>query len=200
VSVEGINIESNPPRAVEHPKFEDVVNKFYTALYRFALSLSQREAEAWDLIQQTFYLWGTKGHQLRDKSKAKTWLFTTLHREFLGSRRRSNRFHHHEISIVEHELPTIEPKVIKHIDANSIIESIDEIDEIFRAPLVLFYMQDHSYQEIAEILDIPTGTVMSRLSRAKSQLRKILSITVEKKKKKPESKIVSIDPAKEGNS
>ena len=64
--------------------FENVVNAHYEPLYRFALSLSHSEADAGDLVQQTFYRWATKGGQLRDRSKAKSWLFTTLHREFLG--------------------------------------------------------------------------------------------------------------------
>jgi RNA polymerase sigma-70 factor (ECF subfamily) len=60
--------------------FENIVNAHYEPLYRFALSLARSEADAGDLVQQTFYRWAAKGDQLRDKSKVKSWLFTTLHR------------------------------------------------------------------------------------------------------------------------
>jgi len=80
---------------MENAEFEQLVNQYYEALYRFALSLTRSEATSCDLTQQTFYLWATKGHQLRDRSKAKSWLFTTLHREFLESKRRETRFPHH---------------------------------------------------------------------------------------------------------
>ena len=67
--------------------FEGLVARFYEPLYQFAFSLTRSEADACDLTQQTFYVWATKGHQLRDASKAKMWLFTTLHRDFLNRRR-----------------------------------------------------------------------------------------------------------------
>ena len=63
--------------------FEGIVAQFYEPLYQFAFSLTRAEADACDLTQQTFYVWATKGHQLRDQTKVKTWLFTTLHRAFL---------------------------------------------------------------------------------------------------------------------
>src|SRR6266536_2870886 len=58
--------------------FERVVAQYYEPLYQFAFSLTRSEAEACDLTQQTFYVWATKGHQLREVAKVKTWLFTTL--------------------------------------------------------------------------------------------------------------------------
>src|SRR5205814_9620057 len=76
-------------RAVATLDFEQLVEAFYMPLYRFALSLSREPSDAADLTQQTFLLWASKGHQLRDGSKVKTWLFTTLYRGFLrGERKR----------------------------------------------------------------------------------------------------------------
>ena len=62
---------------------EAVVGRFYASLYRFALSLTKNEAEAGDLTQQTFFILAQRSHQIRDTSKVKCWLFTTLRREFL---------------------------------------------------------------------------------------------------------------------
>src|ERR1051325_1252425 len=95
--------------------FENLVECYYRPLYKFAYSLSQSEAEACDLTQQTFYVWATKGQQLRDASKVKTWLFTTLHREFLETRRRQSRFPHYELSQVE--LPAISPARVNELDS-----------------------------------------------------------------------------------
>ena len=161
---------------VADPDFEQLVERFYEPLYRFALSLTKREHEACDLTQHTFYMWATKGHQLRDKSKVKTWLFTTLHRAFLGSRRRENRFPHHEFDQVSHELPSQKATVVNDMDGNIVVEAIMSVDELYRAPLTLFYLEEHSYKEIAELLELPIGTVMSRLSRGKQQLRDLLRV------------------------
>src|SRR5882672_10812613 len=92
--------------------FERVVAHYYEPLYQFAFSLTRSEADARDLTQQTFYVWATKGHQLRDLSKVKTWLFTTLHRQFLESCRRRNRFPHEELDGVEFELPVVHPVAV----------------------------------------------------------------------------------------
>ena len=155
--------------------FDQLVSDYYQPLYRFALSLAEREAEACDLTQQTFFLWASKGQQLRDRSKVKSWLFTTLHREFLGSRRRNTRFPHHEIESVEHELPSVSPATVNEMDAGVVMQALWNVDEVYRAPLMLFYLEDHSYLEIAAVLEVPIGTVMSRLARGKAQLRGLLA-------------------------
>ena len=66
---------------------------------------------------------------------------------------------------------TLAPETVASMDGGVVMAALQEVDEIFRAPLSLFYLEDLSYQEIAEALDVPAGTVMSRLSRGKAQLR-----------------------------
>ena len=155
--------------------FAQLVEAHYAPLYRFALSLSRNGSDAGDLVQQTFFLWATKGHGLRELSKAKSWLFTTLYREFLRGRRRDSRSSFLEDLPVGDKDPVAEDvdRVAK-IDAASVMVALQTVDEAFRAPLTLFYLEDMSYQEIAETLDVPIGTVMSRLSRGKAQLRAAL--------------------------
>lgn len=153
-------------------EFEDLVDQYYQALYRFGFSLAKNPDRAADLVQQTFVIWAQKGHQLKDRSKAKTWLFTTLYREHLGIARRSQRHPETEIGEAEHELPHEEEESGRRLDAQRAVALLSELDETFRAPLTLFYLQQHSYKEIGEVLDVPIGTVMSRISRGKEQLRK----------------------------
>jgi RNA polymerase sigma factor (sigma-70 family) len=155
--------------------FEQLVELYYQPLYRFALGLSGRENDAWDLTQQTFYRWATKQHQLLDRSKAKSWLFTTLHREFLNSLRRQTRFPHLDIETTNHELPPVPPTAEAEADTDIVREALARVEEPFRSPLVLFYLEEHSYKEIAEILGVPAGTVMSRISRGKALLRQLLA-------------------------
>jgi RNA polymerase sigma-70 factor (ECF subfamily) len=156
-------------------QFDQIVTEHYATLYRFALSLTRNEAESLDLTQQTFYLWATKGGQLRDDRKVKSWLCTTLHREFLGARRHAQRFPEVDISLVEDELPPLETETLNCLDAALVLEALLEVDAGQRAPLELFYVEDRSYLEIAAILGVPIGTVMSRLARGKQQLRRILT-------------------------
>jgi RNA polymerase sigma-70 factor (ECF subfamily) len=153
--------------------FQQLVARQYAPLYRFALSLSKSEADAADLTQQTFFLWASKGHQLRDRSKAKSWLFTTLYREFVNRRRREVRFPNVELDDAREDEMAIFPNV-NALDGVSILQALQEVDESFRVPLTLFYLEQFSYREIAELLDVPIGTVMSRLSRGKALLRQRL--------------------------
>jgi RNA polymerase sigma-70 factor (ECF subfamily) len=153
--------------------FQQLVDQQYAPLYRFALALAKSEADAADLTQQTFFLWASKGHQLRDSSKAKAWLYTTLYREFLNRRRHEVRFPKVELEEVREEEMSILPD-IDALDGALVLEALCDVEEPFRAPLTLFYLQQFTYYEIADVLEVPIGTVMSRLSRGKAQLRERL--------------------------
>jgi RNA polymerase sigma-70 factor (ECF subfamily) len=63
------------------------------------------------------------------------------------------------------------------LDGQTVLEALHRVDETFRAPLAMFYLEDLSYREIAEILEVPIGTVMSRLSRGKKLLKTMLTQT-----------------------
>src|SRR6185295_6512917 len=122
--------------------FESLVSRYYSSLYQFAFSLTRTETEASDLTQQTFYVWATKGHQLRDVSKVKTWLFTTLHRAFLESRRKQMRFPHLELSEVPLELPALSPALVYQLDSAQVLKALAQVDQIYQAPVALFYLED----------------------------------------------------------
>src|SRR6185312_5791543 len=155
-------------------KFEALVNEHYYPLFRFAMSLTHAESDARDLTQQTFYTWAAKGHQLRDGAKAKTWLYTTLHRAFLQVRRRQVRFPHHDLEEVAQQLPVQLPEFTSRADCAEVLPALGKVDDVFRAAVALYYLEDCSYKEIAAILDVPVGTVKSRIARGLAQLRDIL--------------------------
>jgi RNA polymerase sigma-70 factor (ECF subfamily) len=159
---------------METSDLERVVGEFYPSLYRFGLALSRSEADATELTQQVFYLWSTEGHH-RD-GKVKSWLFTSLYREFLDKKRRDQRLGDAEqvpeSSIAETETATC---VIDKLDGQIAQKALLDLEENYRAPLALFYLQEHSCPEIAEILDIPIETVRSRIWRGKLKLRKLLA-------------------------
>src|SRR5476651_1058401 len=155
--------------------FTQLVDAHYASLYRFALSLARNSADAGDLVQQTFFIWATKGHGLREAAKAKSWLFTTLYREFLRGRRRDARATSLEdLPPGESDVAAEEVDRATRLDAAAVVTALQSVDEVFRAPLTLFYLEDLSYMEIADALEVPIGTVMSRLSRGKMQLRAAL--------------------------
>ena len=177
-------------RRMSGDEFRQLVDAYYAPLHRFALSLAKNSSDACDLTQETFFIWARKGSQLRDASKAKSWLFTTLYREFLRGRRRAD-----QVTALE-DLPPGEADpaapdvdIVTGMDAGLTVEALREVDEVYRTPLTLFYLQELSYKEIAESLEVPIGTVMSRLSRGKAQLRAAL----ERKEAGRRNKVVPFD-------
>lgn len=151
--------------------FQTVVDRYYADLYRFAMSLARNPDDACDLVQQTYAVFAGKSGQIREPSRAKQWLFTTLYREFTATYRRVKRSV--PLDAVENEIAeeSSEPPAARGAEQGEMLEILRSLDETHRTILTLFYLNQHSYKEIAGVLGIPIGTVMSRLSRAKQTLR-----------------------------
>ena len=137
--------------------------------------------DAEDLVQETYYNAVKKFDQLRDESKIKSWLFVILRNTYLKSQRRNSQSKKTEyddsveyISTLENAAESIDLATAyeKKIESDQIQVVLEELPEKYKSPLLLYYMAEMSYQEISKILDLPMGTVMSRLSRGKQVLKK----------------------------
>jgi RNA polymerase sigma-70 factor (ECF subfamily) len=147
-----------------------LVDEHYLALYRYAFRLSGAAADAEDLTQEAFckaqLLWA----QLRDAERAKPWLFQILRRCFLHRVRTARQ--HPFVSLDDiGEVAGPEPDELPDIEPEQLQQALSELPESYRTPLILFYFEDFSYRDIAEQMELPLGTVMSRLARGKAFLR-----------------------------
>jgi RNA polymerase sigma-70 factor (ECF subfamily) len=151
----------------------DLVERYYALLYRYAWRLTGSEADADDLTQQAFLTAQAKWDQLRDETKAKSWLFTIARNVYLKELRAPTCL----ASDVLDELPgPSQDGGSADFDQEQLQNVLNDLPEEFRSPVVLFYFEEFSYREIAEQMGVPVGTVMSRLARAKVYLRQHLTV------------------------
>ena len=147
-----------------------LVDDYYESLYRYAYRLSGRAADAEDLTQEAFCKAQLNLSQLRDATRAKPWLFRILRNVYLH-RIRAER-NHPCVSLDDlSDVPGRLPDPLPPVDPEQLQSALDELPELFRTPIILYYFDDFSYRDIAEQMDLPLGTVMSRLARAKAYLR-----------------------------
>ena len=150
----------------------DLVEQYYALLYRYAYRLTGSEADAEDLTQQTFLTAQARWEQLRDGSKARSWLFAIARNAFLKSLR-TPAF---QLTPALDELPdSRRVDGPADFDSEQLQNVLNDLPEEFRSPVILFYFQEFTYRQIAEQMEVPLGTVMSRLARAKAYLRQRLT-------------------------
>lgn len=147
-----------------------LVAEHHGALYRYAYRLTGSVQDAEDLCQQVFLVAHEKLGQLRSDERARHWLFAVLRNRFLKSCQKRRPLLANNIEFDIDNIPADVPDDA-WIDRDRLQATIAELAPNYRVVLLMFYFEDRSYREIAEELDLPIGTVMSRLARAKSYLR-----------------------------
>ena len=156
------------------PGVRELIDSHYESLYRYAYRLSGAAADAEDLVQETFGKALTRLHQLRQADHARQWLFRILRNAYLHRVRDDRKRRTVPLDSVA-DVAAAPPDEVPAVDPNDLQAALNDLDETFRTPLILFYFEDFSYRAIAEQLDLPIGTVMSRLARGKAYLRSRLA-------------------------
>ena len=169
--------------------FEDEALPHLDAVYRFALRLSGAPDQAEDLVQETFLRAFRSWGQYTRGTAAKSWLFTICRNVFLRGRERSGR---HDQIVSENAAPTgpaqgpinpvwvsvlgVDPEgeFFDSIVDDRIIEAIEALPEEYRTAVVLSDIEGLPYAEIAALMEVPVGTVKSRLFRGRRQLQQVL--------------------------
>jgi RNA polymerase sigma-70 factor (ECF subfamily) len=159
-------------------RVQQMVQEHYHSLYVYAYRLSGSAADAEDLTQEAFCKAQLHLGQLRDTERAKPWLFRILRNEYLHKVRAGKTQRCMTLEDMS-EIPERIPDPPHPIELERLQQALNELPEAFRTPIILYYFDDFSYREIAEQMDLPLGTVMSRLARAKAHLRVCLGGALE---------------------
>jgi RNA polymerase sigma-70 factor (ECF subfamily) len=162
--------------------FEAAAVPFVDALYNTALRMTRNPQDAEDLVQETYL----KAYKYYDKftegTNFKAWLFRILKNTFINSYRKrqqeppQNAFDEIEdvfesqVSSESGSIPNPEEDALENVLDEDVQRALDALPDEYRMVVILADLEDFSYQEIAEILEIPVGTVMSRLYRARRRL------------------------------
>ncbi len=169
--------------------FADVAMEFLPALYSGAMRMTHNPADAEDLVQET-YLKAYRGFGgFEEGTNLKAWLFRILTNTYINSYRSKMRrpqqselddgedlFLYRRVGGLEAAAAnrTTEDIVLEHFTDTDVKAAVDALPEAFRLPVLLADVEGFHYKEIAEILDVPIGTVMSRLHRGRKALQKAL--------------------------
>ncbi len=173
--------------------FRDEALPHLDAVYRFALRLAGSPDAAEDLVQETFLRALRSWEQYTPGTRVKSWLFTICRNVFLRQRQRGRR--HDEIVVEETgrgpgmggtDVPAMNPVWLSTMGSDPegaffdsivderVLEAIDGLPEEYRTAVVLSDLEGLSYNELAELMEVPVGTVKSRLFRGRRQLQKEL--------------------------
>lgn len=187
----------------ERREFEELALPHLDSLYGTALRLTHNEKDAEDLVQDTILRAFRFFHRFERGTNVKAWLFKILTNTFANKYRKRQRERtildevQTQAEINEAGLPDPEAALAARLVSDQVKEALESVPEEFRLAVILADLEDFSYREIAEIVDCPIGTVMSRIYRGRRILqRKLLAyareagVVPEEKQHEPKLKLV----------
>ena len=183
------------------------------ALYGYAMHLSRAQADAEDLVQETYTKAFKSWHRYKQGTNCRAWLFRIMTNTFYNVQRAKKRrpqveadaLPEIELQVAEYAQGSgmyrpLEEQVLDGLISDHLQEALDSLGDDFRTVLLLADLQDFSYKEIAEVMECPVGTVMSRLYRARRQMqRKLLGHAIEQGiigRKNDEGEVISLEEAR----
>lgn len=162
-------------------EFEALTLPHLDALYNTGLRLTKNESDAEDLLQETYLKAFRFFHRFQQGTHIKAWLFKILTNTFINHYRKQQRtkevledWDWDHLSQPNTDIYESEKKILDQFISNEITSALEQVPVEFRMVVILADLEDFSYKEIAEIVECPIGTVMSRLYRGRRQLRKLL--------------------------
>ena len=179
-------------KAKARREFENEAMPHLDSLYGYAMHLSRNPADAEDLVQETYIKALKNHHRYEPGTNCRAWMFRIMTNTFFNIQRAKKRrpmveadaLPDIELQVAEQHQSTgiyrpLEEQILDGVISSHMQEALDSLPEDFRTVLLLADLEDFSYKEIAEVMDCPVGTVMSRLYRARRQMqRKLLDHAV----------------------
>jgi RNA polymerase sigma-70 factor (ECF subfamily) len=153
--------------------YSEIVKKYQDKLYRYAFNIVYDDARATDIVQQTFIKAFVNLNGFDIKKSFSSWIYRISHNEAMNLIKKYKR----EVSLLpEFDLPDtndIEEDYFKKETVVEVKKCLKDVPILYSEPLSLYYLEDKSYEEISDILRLPTSTVGTRISRAKLLMKEI---------------------------